>query len=119
MNDNPADQQPEEEDYVLAVPFIVTASRGAAYDDAAFVAGYQCGDINRALHAAAALNPPTQFLTFTVRTDLVRQLELIAMNAGFPTMTVETPATGWREYPATWREWSLATFSRGKTADHV
>jgi hypothetical protein len=92
--------QPETEGYALAVPFVVCASQGGPFDDDAFVAGFQAGEIDKTLTVAAAAG--ANRATFTVRTTLVRQAELLAMNRGFPAMTTvecdETP------------EWTLMTF---------
>lgn len=88
-------------EYALVMPFVVCQSHGGPYEDQAFVAGYQAGQIDRALRAAAAIGA-TQ-LRATVYAALVPQLELIGMNHGFPSMTAEnsdgTP------------EWSLVTFA--------
>lgn len=91
----------------LVVPFIVCRSKGGPYDDDSFVAGFQAGEIDKAL--AVALAAGLDRATFTVRTALVAQLELIAMHRGFPVVTAvevgETP-----EYDAM-PEWSFVTFA--------
>jgi len=79
-----SDDQPESEDMTLVVPFIVCASQGGPYDDDAFVAGFTCGDADRAL-AVAAVSHATH-VALTVHTALLPQLELIAMARGFPVM---------------------------------
>lgn len=93
----------DNEGYSLVLPFVVTQSHGGPYEDTAFVAGYQCGEIARALAVAAALNSSATSLRFTVRSDLVPQLELIAMNAGFPSVAAEASDA--------WPEWTTITFS--------
>lgn len=91
----------------LVVPFIVCTSKGGPYDDDSFVAGFVAGEIDRALSVAAAAGADR--LTRTVRTALVPQLELLAMQHGFLHMhaveVTETP-----DYPAM-PEWSFVTFS--------
>lgn len=99
---DPLDQPEEEPTYALAVPFVVRKTQGGPYDDTSFVAGFACGDIDRALTAIAAAGGNRA--TFTVRTDLVRQVELSAMYRGFPTVTAVVDA----ELP----EWSTVTFAR-------
>lgn len=95
----PADE-PEPEGYELAVPFIVCTSVGGPFDDDAFVAGFQAGQVNQALKAAAAANAIE--VRFTVNSELVKQLELIGMNHGFPHIVAEEP----EDAPS----WSFVTF---------
>ena len=73
--------QPEDEGMSLVFPFVVCQSNGGPYDDDAFTAGYQCGQIDRSLAAAAAVGATS--MTCTVYTTLIKQLELVAMNRGF------------------------------------
>lgn len=98
---------PEEDGYELAFPFVACQSNGGPYDDDAFTAGYQCGRADRTLAAAAAVGADRA--TFTVNTDLVAQVELIAMHHGFTYILVarcdETP------------EWSLVTVSTHTTEE--
>jgi hypothetical protein len=90
----------------LTVPFVVCASHGGPFDDAPFVAGFQAGMIHQALQTAG---PEVDRTRWVVRTGLLRQVELIAMSAGFPTMTIDAS-----DYP----EWTLVTFARSReTAD--
>jgi hypothetical protein len=72
---------PEPDASELVFPFIACLSEGGRYDDDAFVAGYQCGRIDNALAAMAAVGADRA--TYTVRTDLVKQLELIGMHHRF------------------------------------
>lgn len=74
--------QPETDGWGLVMPFVACRSHGGPYDDDAFVAGFQVGQINRALAAIAALEGDG--LTAMVRADLAAQLDLIAMQHGFP-----------------------------------
>jgi hypothetical protein len=99
MHRDPADE-PEGDGYELVVPFIVCRSAGGPYDDEAYVAGVQAGQISQALQAAAAVGAVEA--RFTVYTTLVKQLELIGMSRGFPVvLAVESD-----EVP----EWSFVSF---------
>jgi len=97
---DPADQ-PEEPTWGLVVPFTACTSKGGPYEDQAFVAGFQCGEIDKALTVIAAAGG--ERATFTVRTPLVPQLELLAMNRGFPVMA----AIVVEDYP----EWTVVGFA--------
>jgi hypothetical protein len=97
--------QPEDDGWHLAVPFVVCQSQGGPYDDEAFVAGFQAGQISRSLAAAKAIGADR--LRLTVRTDLVKQLDLIAMDAGFALTVAEVEET--EDHPAM-PEWTFATF---------
>ena len=100
--------QPEEEGMSLVFPFVVCQSNGGPYDDDAFTAGYQCGQIDRSLAAAAAVGATS--MTCTVYTTLIKQLELVAMNRGFSNVDAQecepTP------------EWSFITFTVEGDEDH-
>lgn len=88
--------QPQEDGYELVVPFIACQSHGGTFDDNAFVAGFQAGQIDQALHAGATVGAVT--LRFpAVRADLVAQLELICMNRGYPVLDV-TAIDGYPEW---------------------
>lgn len=95
--------RPEEDGYALAVPFVVCTSNGGPYDDDAFVAGFQAGTVDQSLKSIAAAGGDGA--VFTVRTDLVKQLELLAMYRGFP----KIEATEIDE------EWSTIEFRTGGT----
>lgn len=82
------DDQAEPEGYELVVPFIVCTSVGGPFDDDAFVAGFQAGQVNQALKVASAAN--ANEVQFTVNTELVKQLELIGMSHGFPYLDAAT-----------------------------
>jgi hypothetical protein len=103
-----------EEEWGLVFPFVVCRSNGGPYDDEAFVAGYQAGQISKALAAAAAVGADR--CMFTVRTDLVPQLDLIAMHYGFSLEAKQIEET--EGYPAM-PEWSGATFLLMSRADRV
>lgn len=60
------------------LPFVVCRSRGGPYDDESFVAGFQCGEIDRALSVAYLVR--AQQVRFpTVYARLLPQLDLVAM----------------------------------------
>lgn len=96
---DPADQ-PEDEGYELVVPFVVCTSVGGPFDDDAFVAGFQAGQVDQALKVAGNANASE--VRFTVNSELVKQLELIGMNHGYPHIEAEAPEGA----PA----WAVVTF---------
>ena len=98
--------KPEPEGYGLLYPFVCVTSKGGPYDDQAFTAGVQVGQIDRALTVALAAGADR--LRATVRTDLVEQLELVGMARGFPVL-IATQVTETAEYPAM-PEWTFVTF---------
>jgi hypothetical protein len=104
---DPLDQPEGGTEYGLLFPFVVCQSQGGPYDDEAFVAGAQFGRIDQALQVAAVSGATR--LRVTVRTDLVKQLELCGMARGFPVLIAEqveeTP-----DYPAM-PEWSFVTLA--------
>lgn len=100
--------QPEFDGMTVAVPFIVCVSEGGPYDDEAFCAGFQAGEVDRALDMGAAARAHT--IRFEMaRTALLKQFELIAMNRGYPIVEADVSEE--------WPEWCSVTFSRG--ADSV
>jgi hypothetical protein len=94
VNDDDLDR-PTEDGWGLVVPFVVCRSQGGPFDDDAFVAGFQAGGIDKALAAGAVVGASS--LRFTVRTDLLRQLDLLGMHLGFTMTTVEAEddTEGW------------------------
>jgi hypothetical protein len=80
--------QPEPDGYSLVVPFVVCRSNGGPYDDESFVAGWQCGDIDRALAAAAAVGA-SRVRQPMVHAAIIKQLELVGMYRGFPTLQAD------------------------------
>lgn len=80
--------------YELVMPFVVCASAGGPYDDAAFVAGWRLGCLDRDLAAAAAAHLPA---AATARPADMPQVDLIAMAHGYRTV-----ATPWAEAPDEW-----------------
>lgn len=89
------------DEHGLLFPFVVCVSKGGPYEDGAFAAGFQAGQIYQALG-----NGMLYSIQFTVRTDLLPQLDLIAMHFGF---TVDVAAT---EYPDAWTFWTATRAKR-------
>jgi hypothetical protein len=99
--------QPEPEGMTLAVPFVVCRSNGGPYEDDAFCAGFQAGEVDRALDMGAAAR--AESIQFPMaRTSLLKQFELIGMNRGYPIMTADVSEE--------WPEWCVVTFSRSAAA---
>jgi hypothetical protein len=93
------DEEPEVE---LIMPFVVCTSNGGPFDDDAFVAGYQAGQIDNTL-ATIASGGVTE-LRITVYVDLLPQLELIAMRYDF-SLAADAPS-------GENLEWTHVTFRR-------
>lgn len=71
----PTPDEPAE--YGLLMPFTVVASKGGPYDDAAYCAGYEMGQLDAALSAGPRLHQ------VTIRTANVPQADLVAMRRGY------------------------------------
>jgi len=71
----------DEADYNLVMPFVIVKSNGGPYDDAAFVAGINCGQLMAELQALAAHQaiPHQRWM----RPELMPQIDLIAMQHGY------------------------------------
>jgi len=84
----------------LVMPFVVTRSNGGPFDDAAYVAGAEFGQLDEHLRQAAAVRaiPQPRY----INSANVPQVDLLAMHHGF-TVTFEP----WDEHPD---EWTMATF---------
>lgn len=72
----------------LVMPYVVCQSNGGMYDDAAFVAGSTFGRIDAQLQAAKGA---VFTMTFTVKPELVPQLDLLAMHHGCKLETEDVP----------------------------
>lgn len=74
---------PEESDLTpyRSMKFIMCQSEGGPFDDAAFVAGFYCGLIDREL----VLRPRMFIIQCWVPTVLLQQLDLIAMRHDYVT----------------------------------
>jgi len=71
-----ADDESQEAEYRPVMPFVVCASAGGPYDDAAFVAGYEAGSLDAALRTIREVGG---VIERWVNPNLVPQLDLIAM----------------------------------------
>lgn len=71
----------EDAGYNLVMPFVIVKSNGGPYDDAAFVAGANCGQLMAELKTLAAHRavPPQRWM----RLELLPQIDLIAMRYGY------------------------------------
>lgn len=87
--------QPQDDGLTLVMPFVVCMSNGGPYEDSAFTAGFQAGEIDHALKVAAVSQAATVAFPM-VHADLAPQLDLIGMNRGF-LVRVEATADGWCE----------------------
>jgi hypothetical protein len=92
-----SDEQPE--GYEMAYPLVVCQSNGGPYDDDAFVAGAQLGQIVAELRER---QPP--LYERYVDSALVPQIDLVAMHEGYAMQ-----AEPWDEHPD---EWTLVTLRR-------
>jgi hypothetical protein len=73
---------PEDREFGLLMPFVVCTSNGGVFDDTAFVAGAQLGELWRQMQDGGPVEP------VYVNPHLVPQLDLAAMHFGYH-MTVE------------------------------
>lgn len=106
------DDKAEANGWSLVLPFVACRSQGGPYEDDAFVAGFQTGQVDRALAAIAAVGGDG--LTAMVREDLGPQLDLIAMRYGFHHVEtvaefadehgVAVPSGGWMTWTCSRRE---------------
>lgn len=83
-------------------PFVVVTSKGGPYDDIAYSAGYEMGELDACLSAS-----PTSH-EVTIRADNSAQADMIAMHYGYTCVT---------ETSEEWPEWCWATFKRGMDAN--
>jgi len=105
MGDGDGPERSEVPGWALVMPFTAVASKGGPYDDAAFAAGWQCGQIYaelQALSVAGGCYPTVMTTMRPVRATTVKQLDLVAMSHGFRLKTEATDVD----------EWVMATFSR-------
>lgn len=95
MSSGPGPEEPGtgEHRFELVMPFVVCASEGGPYDDAAFVAGARMASTMHALEAG-----PAEHASYE-HPPLLPQLDLVAMHAGY-SMTTERYSD----------EWMLCTF---------
>lgn len=88
--------------FELVLPFVSCASKGGPYDDKAFTAGFQAGRLDQRLAVAAAAQ--INALSATVYTELLPQVDLIAMNNGYTAKSVPCGPP--------YESWSVAEFNR-------
>lgn len=99
MSDGTVD--PEEGEYELVMPFVVTKSNGGPFDDSAFVAGCTCGALRQELTMTKALNTLPHERYIDAR--LIRQADLIAMHHGYVLKLGEIDeASGWQRVAFDW-----------------
>lgn len=72
------------------MPFVNVTSIGGAYDDVAYTAGWEMGE----LYFNLVYNRPA-VLEKTIRKGNVEQADLIAMGAGYETIASEAEVDGW------------------------
>ncbi len=75
----------------LVMPFVVCQSQGGPYDDAAFVAGYECALLD------SVLRQRPDAVDQNVHSACVPQIDLIAMQHGY-----KLTAEPWADDPETW-----------------
>lgn len=78
-------------EFGLVMPFVVCQSQGGPYEDQAFVAGYELGLLSARLEA----QPP--FLRLPLRTDSMKQVDLIAMRHGYSLTAHVCPMPEWTD----------------------
>lgn len=81
--------------YSAEMPFIATASNGGAYDDAAYIAGYEAGVLAGQLRGDISPSPenpgpPSVTDWRWARADNLRQMDLLAMQHGYAVEVGET-----------------------------
>lgn len=95
--------EPTSDGYSLVMPFVACASKGGSYDDNAYAAGYEAGQLDALL---SSNNPNiSHSLHVVIHSGNRQQADLIAMRHGYTT-TVETPVD-----PAL-SDWLHATFTK-------
>lgn len=87
----------EDGGYDLLMPFVVVTSKGGPFDDDAYVAGYEMGELDVML----AAQPP--FHEATILAANLAQADLIAMRHGY-VRTVET-FEEWPEWAHCYFDW--------------
>lgn len=94
-------QQPGE--HFLVMPFVACSSKGGRYEDHAYAAGYEAGQLDSLL--AANRHDVVHVVTLTIHADNRAQADLIAMRHGY-TMTAEQPAE------PEFHEWLYVAFTK-------
>ena len=94
-------------DEPLQVPLVATAEHGGIYDEASYLAGYECGMLDAYFTFIVSSQPAgaPAYVQQYVRGANVRQADLLAMRHGFAMDTTPLPYGGDEG-------WVLATFHR-------
>jgi hypothetical protein len=75
--------EPEDVDYGMVLPFVVVASKGGPFDDDAYVAGFEAGQMFESLSHIRMHSPDIYMkLAMPVHAANRDQLDLIAMHYG-------------------------------------
>ena len=74
----------------LVMPFVNVRSVGGCYDDRAYAAGWELGDLDAQLRYE---QPPVH--ERMIRVDNVEQADLVAMNHGYQVRTEDSGVEGW------------------------
>lgn len=92
-----SDEQENESDYGLVMPFVNVASKGGPYDDAAYVAGWHMGGLDARLEPRYLAR-----VSETIRSADASQADLLAMKHGYSLTLGESD----------YDEWTYAEFVR-------
>ena len=84
-----------EHEYAMVMPFILTASNGGPFDDAAFVSGWRLGHLDADLGHARASDGAVTIVAVIDERD-TPQADLLAMRHRF-TMATRDVGDGWVE----------------------
>jgi hypothetical protein len=85
--------EPEPEPgYELLMPFVVVRSMGGPYDDEAWVAGYEMGQLDQYL---ASCRPEVVARSYVCRTDNTPQVDLLAMRYHWLIVDQTDHGDGW------------------------
>ena len=87
-------------EFGLMMPFVVCASHGGPYDDAAYCAGFEAGMVDTIL---ATLPVGINQMSRPVRSENLPQIDLLAMQHGWSIVSTVDD-----EHP----EWTTVTFRR-------
>ncbi len=98
MDDEEQEQAPDVE-YGLVMPFVAVHSKGGPYDDEAYCAGYEMGQLDELLAAASLRQALGDVLLLdepmTIRAANREQADLIAMRHGYVAETQLADVEGW------------------------
>ena len=94
----------DDPDYALIMPFVVCQSKGGPYEDDAYAAGWEAATIDANLANWRRLGLSPIRTPLTVRTDNMRQIDLVAMHRGYE-VEVISEADGWTKIEV-WTPWN-------------